>query len=88
MNLALNSVNNKYGVLVKRLRRSPLTAESGVRFPNTLPIGNLKLVLQVFFILPSIQTANALTGTANALTGAANALAGTTNVPTRISTAR
>lgn len=25
-----------YGVLVKRLRRRPLTAESGVRFPYTL----------------------------------------------------
>ena len=30
------SIENEYGSLVKRLRRRPLTAETGVRFPYGL----------------------------------------------------
>ena len=43
--------HEKYGALVKRSRRRPLTAESRVRFPDALPSKNLKVLnLQNFEI--------------------------------------
>ena len=33
----MRTTYKKYGPMVKRLRRRPLTAESGVRFPLGLP---------------------------------------------------
>ena len=37
--------------MVKRLRRSPLTAESGVRFPLGSPNTSNRLVLPVFIFI-------------------------------------
>ena len=39
------------GALVKRLRRRPLTAESGVRFPNALPRQVFRMIPKGFFII-------------------------------------
>lgn len=36
-NICVDVRNNRYAALVKRLRRSPLTAESRVRFPDAVP---------------------------------------------------
>lgn len=48
-NSCRNRDTNIYAALVKRLRRSPLTAESRVRFPDAVPIvKNLELELKVF----------------------------------------
>ena len=36
-NVKVSIDSNKYGLMVKRLRHRPFTAESGVRFPLRLP---------------------------------------------------
>ena len=47
----ISFAHEKYGALVKRSRRRPLTAESRVRFPDALPSKNLKVLnLQNFEI--------------------------------------
>ena len=42
---------HRYGPLVKRLRRRPLTAETGVRFPYGLLLNAIRNFLVAFFAL-------------------------------------
>ena len=49
---AIITKQTRYALMVKRLRRRPLTAESGVRFPMRVPMKKHRM-LGVFSCLPS-----------------------------------
>ena len=56
----MRTTYKKYGPMVKRLRRRPLTAESGVRFPLGLPKRSEQAYLfdMLFLLLQPIGEAN------------------------------